>query len=65
VLDHLAEPYTRSLLDEGTPLPALLLVTKEGRVLFRSSWRAGVLPELTEALDRAAPAPDTATAGVR
>ena len=53
VLDHLAEPYTPSLLGEGVELPALLLVTREGRVLFRGPWRPGVMTELSAALDRA------------
>ena len=52
VLDHLAEAYTRSLLQEGTALPAVLLVTKEGRVRFQSAWAPGVLPGLEAALDR-------------
>lgn len=53
VLDHVTESYTHSLLPEGTPLPALLLVTREGRVLFQSRWKPGVMPELTAALDQA------------
>jgi hypothetical protein len=63
VLDHLAEPYTRSLLGEGTALPAVLLVTKEGRVRFQGSWAPDVLPALETALDR--PAPGGATAEAR
>jgi hypothetical protein len=51
--DHLAEAYTRSLLAEETPLPALLLQTGEGRVLFRSRWGAGAVGELEAALERA------------
>jgi hypothetical protein len=49
--DHLAEAYTRSLLPERTPLPALTLQTSEGRLLFQSSWGADVVPELISALD--------------
>ncbi len=60
VLDHLAEPYTPSLLGEGVQRPALLLVTREGRVLFRGPWRPGAMTELGEALDRA-PAGSAAT----
>jgi hypothetical protein len=53
VHDRLAEPYTRTLVDEETPLPFLLLHTNEGRVLFRSGWKADVVPALTAALDEA------------
>ncbi len=51
VLDHLSEPYTRSLLAEGTPLPAFLLQTNEGRVLYASGWRQGVAADLAAAAD--------------
>jgi hypothetical protein len=51
VSDHLAEAYTRSLLPEETPLPAVMLQTGEGRVVFQSGWRAGLLPELTSMID--------------
>jgi hypothetical protein len=63
VLDHLAEPYTRSLLGEGTALPAVLLVTPEGRVRFQGSWAPDVLPALATALDR--PGSGGATAEAR
>jgi hypothetical protein len=49
-LDHLAEPYTRSLLPERMPPPALLLVSGEGRVRFQSAWRPDLRPALDEAL---------------
>lgn len=52
VHDHLAEAYTRSLLREGTSLPALLLQTSEGRVVFQGGWRPEALPELESALER-------------
>ena len=67
VFDHLAEAYTASLIDEKTPRPALMLQTTEGRVLFQSSWKTGVMPELTAALDRAfghEPAPAAHTAAI-
>lgn len=53
VYDHLAEAYTRSLLEAGTALPAVMLQTREGRVLFQGSWKAGVASELRAALDAA------------
>ena len=51
--DFLAESYTRSLLAEKTPLPALILQPNEGRVLFESRWRAGAVGDLESALDQA------------
>jgi hypothetical protein len=51
VYDFLAEPYTRTLLADGTPLPALLLQTNEGRVIFASRWSADVVPDLVAAWD--------------
>ncbi len=50
---HLSQGYTRSLLPDATPRPAVLLVTPQGRVLFQSAWRADVSPELRSALDEA------------
>ena len=38
VYDHLAEPYTTSLLSTGTPLPAVLLQTADGRALLETRW---------------------------
>lgn len=34
MMDHLAEPYARSLLPEGLAAPTLLLLTHEGRLLL-------------------------------
>jgi hypothetical protein len=51
--DFLAEAYSRSLLPDATALPALLLQTNEGRLLFQGEWRAGIVPELASALDAA------------
>jgi hypothetical protein len=54
VYDFLSEAYTRTLIDEKTPLPALLLQTNEGRVLLlQSAWKAEAVPALTAALDAA------------
>lgn len=60
--DFLSESYTRTLLAEGTTLPALLLQTNEGRVVFQGAWRADVVSELSAALDAAFGAASTATA---
>lgn len=53
VYSHLTGPYTRSLLPAEAARPALMLQTPEGRVLFQSEWKAGVVPELSAALDAA------------
>jgi hypothetical protein len=50
VYDHLAEAYTRSLLDAATPRPAVQLVTREGRVLFEAAWQPGVAREVERAV---------------
>src|SRR5262245_52359355 len=54
VLDHLAEAYTPSLLGE-VAMPAVMLVTGEGRLLLRSPWRPAVMDELRAALGRESP----------
>jgi hypothetical protein len=67
VYDHLAEAYTRSLLDADVALPAVVLQTREGRVLFQSEWKAGVASTLEAALDAAfasAPPPTAASPDV-
>jgi hypothetical protein len=44
VMDHLAEPYSRSLLPDGAAAPYLLLVSREGRLLHASAYAPGALP---------------------
>jgi hypothetical protein len=51
LFDHLSEPYTRTLLREGTPIPFVMLVTNEGRVLFEDAWRPNAMARLQTALD--------------
>lgn len=53
VHDRLSEPYTRTLVDEKTPLPYVMLQTNEGHVLFESEWKPDVVPALAAALDEA------------
>jgi hypothetical protein len=53
VYDRLSEPYTRTLIDEETPLPYVMLQTAEGRVLFEGRWEADLFPVLTAVLDEA------------
>lgn len=60
VHDHLAEPYTRTLLPEGLAPPALLLQTSEGRLLFQGPAAPAALAPLLAALERALPAPGAA-----
>lgn len=55
VFDHLAESYTRTLLREGAAMPALLLQTSEGRVVFSSPWSEPAAEALGAALERAFP----------
>jgi hypothetical protein len=51
VYAHLSAGYTDSLLPAKTPMPALLLQTPEGRVLFESTFRPGVEVTLRSKLD--------------
>jgi len=53
VYDFLADTYTRSLVDAKVRLPAIVLQTKEGRVIFQSPWSADAAPKLSAALDDA------------
>jgi hypothetical protein len=49
--DVLSEPYTRTLLPDGTPFPYVVLQTAEGRVLMQGAWS----PELVAKLDAELP----------
>jgi len=51
VFDHLAEAYTPSLLAEGLSIPAVMLQTAEGRVLFQSDWNPDAGRRLARALE--------------
>lgn len=51
--DHLAEAYTRPFLPETLPPPALLLLSREGRVLFAGPWTDGAGARVASAIDRA------------
>lgn len=64
VFGYMTEGYTRSRLQEGSPLPFLMLQTREGRVVFQEPWRTGVVPELTSAVDRTFASNPAATAVV-
>jgi hypothetical protein len=55
VYDHLAEAYTESLIETGAALPVVMLQTRDGRVLYQSSGKAGVAPGLRAAIDRSFP----------
>ena len=56
VLGSFAEAYTRTLLPPNAKLPALLLQTGEGRLLYAGAWEKGSVPKLSAALDAAFPA---------
>ena len=49
--EHLSEPYTKTLLRDGTPMPSVMLVTNEGRVLYQDVWQPGAIAKLVSALD--------------
>ncbi len=53
VLDRFSEGYTRSRLGEEAQLPAVMLQTPEGRVLYEAVWDEGVATALGDALDAA------------
>ena len=50
---HLAEPYTKSLLEKETRLPAVSLQTAEGRVIYEGHFGGDALSKLTAALGSA------------
>jgi hypothetical protein len=51
VYGFLSVPYSRTLIREGTPIPTVMLVTNEGRLLFQETWQASTAPRLRAALD--------------
>jgi hypothetical protein len=63
VRDFLSPGYTLSRLRQGTPLPAVALETREGRLVFESAWHPAVAARLEAALDEAFGEAATATAG--
>lgn len=68
VTGFLSEPYTRTLFDLDTvALPALLLVTREGRLLYHAPWTAEAVKHIAElvAAMPAAPARDAPPGPVR
>jgi hypothetical protein len=52
LLDFLSEPYTRTLLVEGTPFPYVMLHTREGRVIWQGGWSAKAAALLAREVDR-------------
>jgi hypothetical protein len=63
VFDRYAEAYTRSLLGDEALLPAVLLQTTEGRLIFHGPWRADIAPQLASAIDAAFGAAPVSDAG--
>lgn len=61
VLQHLSEPYTRSLMGEDARLPAYAVFTPEGRLLSGSQWKSSsgdaIGQALVEAIGPASPVP--------
>jgi hypothetical protein len=56
VVDHLAAPYTRTLIDGEVTAPTLALYTAEGRLLWQGELTGALPPELVRALAEAFPA---------
>ena len=50
LFDFLSEPYTRTLLAEGTPMPYVMLQTSEGRVILQKRFVPEIANELESAL---------------
>ena len=50
--DHLSESYVASLLPEGLAAPAILVVSKEGRLDYASTWSIPEGPVLDKILTR-------------
>lgn len=62
VRDPHSEGYTVALRPDDAPLPAVMVVTPEGRVLLDAPWKAGLATEISATLDRELGAPPEATA---
>jgi hypothetical protein len=55
VFGSFSEAYARTLLPANAKLPALLLQTGEGRLLYAGAWEKGSAPKVLAALDAAFP----------
>jgi hypothetical protein len=64
VYDFLSEPYTRTLVDEGAAMPAVLLQTDEGRLVYLGGTDSDDVKALAAALDTEFGARSTAAAEV-
>jgi hypothetical protein len=53
VYHFLSEPYTHTLLREGTTLPTVMLMTNEGRLLYQGTWKPSLVSELSAAFEAA------------
>jgi len=53
VYDFLSEAYTGTLLAPGTAIPAIVLQTNEGRVVFEGAASPEIVPALAASIDRA------------
>jgi hypothetical protein len=50
LFDGLSEPYTRTLVPDGTPMPWVMYQTSEGRVLLQGAWTPELASELQAAV---------------
>jgi hypothetical protein len=53
LMDQYGEGYAASLRGDGAASPGVMLLTREGRVIFQGPWREGTLSARTSALDGA------------
>lgn len=53
LLDGFGEGYARSLRGDAAPLPAVMLLSREGRVILDRAWKDGVDGEIAAELERA------------
>jgi hypothetical protein len=51
VYQHLAEPYTRTLIGDAAVLPRISLLSPEGRLLFDREWRPDTITALRAAIE--------------
>jgi hypothetical protein len=62
VFQHLSEPYTPTLLSDGVTPPAVLLVSREGRLILQEPWTDQSPQHVAKAIDAAFGPPPAPTA---
>lgn len=51
MLKHLSVPYSKTLLPQALTLPAVLLLSAEGRIVYEADWSRVEIPRLAGAID--------------